>query len=422
MRDKNEFIGMSKSSIISQLRSLKDSILHGPPHYKMDDFVEENLLSWILKNVGHLGNTHYKPYPSYKKGNGIFRITKPEDAPVSIALLSDWASDTPESHHIAAQVGDNDYSIHLGDTYYVGNEKEIGYNFNRKNGTWPYGSMGSFAMLGNHEMYSSGKSYFESLLPWMGSYNGGNDKPVQQQEASYFCLENKYWRVIALDTGYYSLKGWLGLKPNTGMELHADQVAWLRNIVKPDADKRGIIILSHHQSFSAFEKDEFPKPGETVASLLGAERSVIWLWGHEHWSSVYGANAMSNGGEIFARCIGNSGMPVELNVKKKPKAPRNPNRNLVLFDNRERETVNGNIPLGHNGYVILTLQGAQLTISSYDDNNLEAGPRKILEEQWTVDITTGALTGRSIEDYTATAEYPLCRVGPLEDAIRSRKG
>jgi hypothetical protein len=36
---------------------------------------------------------------------------------VSIAILSDWASDTPESQLIAKQAGTNDYSIHLEDTF-----------------------------------------------------------------------------------------------------------------------------------------------------------------------------------------------------------------------------------------------------------------------------------------------------------------
>jgi hypothetical protein len=36
-----------------------------------------------------------------------------------------WASDTPESVNIASLVGAVDYSIHPGDTYYVGNSKEI---------------------------------------------------------------------------------------------------------------------------------------------------------------------------------------------------------------------------------------------------------------------------------------------------------
>ncbi|RYF83811.1 MAG: metallophosphoesterase, partial [Chitinophagaceae bacterium] len=182
----------------------------------------------------------------------------------------------------------------------------------------PYGSQGSFALLGNHEMYSSGRSYFTQLLPYMGNYVPSHDK---DQQASFFCLENDCWRIIGLDTGYYSLKGWLGIKGNNKLDLHDTQKEWLRNTVRLSDDNRGLIFLSHHQCFSAFE-DEFPKPAEFIASLLPAHKNVIWLWGHEHWFSVYGANKLANGATMYARCVGNSGMPVELNKKKEAKQPR----------------------------------------------------------------------------------------------------
>lgn len=222
MRNKEQFIGMSKTSAISQLQSLKDSILHGPPHYNMDGLKDENLWTWLWKNLRNLGNSHcdYRSYTDPATNNGIFKMTGDK---TEIALLSDWASDTAESHLIAAQVGTKPYSIHMGDTYYVGNEKEIAYNFQRKEGTWPYGSIGSFAMMGNHEMYSSGEAYFATLLPYMGFYGDQTLEKVpvtQVQQASYFCLENDHWRIIALDTGYFSLKGWLGLTPNEQLELH----------------------------------------------------------------------------------------------------------------------------------------------------------------------------------------------------------
>ncbi len=172
MRDKKEFIGINRNSISSQFRAIADSIVKPAPTYDMNGLIGENKLSWVFKNICNLGNSHYTPYPTYTgQGDGIFEIQKDGNELTTIALLSDWASDTAESQHIAAQVGTNDYSIHLGDTYYVGNEKEIASNFNtQQGGTWPYGTLGSFAMLGNHEMYSGGKTYFEQLLPFKGEF------------------------------------------------------------------------------------------------------------------------------------------------------------------------------------------------------------------------------------------------------------
>src|SRR5882672_11489454 len=221
MRDKKKLIGLSRAPVVNQLQAVKESITKAPPLYNMDGLVIQNKLTWLLKNLGTLGNCRFKPYPTYDPqsgNNGIFKIPKDSQETTSVALLSDWASDTVESQCIAAQAGTNDYSIHLGDTYYVGNEKEIAYNFNTdQGGTWPYGSLGSFAMLGNHEMYSSGKVYFTQLLPYMGNYEPGQDNVVQTQKASFFCLENDYWRIIGLDTGYDSLKGFFGLTNNTGL-------------------------------------------------------------------------------------------------------------------------------------------------------------------------------------------------------------
>lgn len=177
-------------------------------------------------------------------------------------------------------------------------------------------------------------------------------------------------------------------------------------------DKRGLIILSHHQCFSAFEP-EFPGPKKTISDLLEPGRDILWLWGHEHWFSVYGPNPLDNGSNVFARCIGNSGMPVELDVKGLPKAPKGSkgdqkNRNLVLFDNRLREKIDeGGIRLGHNGYAVLALDGPGLTITYYDDNGGQGEGRKTLEEIWAVESLTGSVKGVSITDLTATGNDPL---------------
>ena len=285
----SDLIGLSRKSIVNQLMAVKDSIVKKAPDYDMQGLVDQNKWRWFLKQLGHLGNKHYA-YGSYGEpavNNGVFRMAAPTGGAgagatgaTTVALLADWASSTAESIQIGQLVGLQDYSIHLGDTYYVGNSKEIADNFSHVDGAaWPYGKHGSFALLGNHEMYSSGKPFFTQLLPYMGSF--ANGKVGQQQQASYFCLETEHWRIIGLDTGYDSLKGLLGLSANTGLKLPDQQMDWLREVVQPSSDKRGIILLSHHQCFSAFEKDEFQAIIPQIAPLLG-QRNVLWFWGHEH--------------------------------------------------------------------------------------------------------------------------------------------
>lgn len=420
-----DLINLSRKSIVNQLLSVKDSITKHTPDYNMHGLVDQNKLAWIFKQIGHLGNGHY-PYQSYlqpQKNNGIFRINPhangPTNGSTTVALLADWASGTPESTRIAQLVGTPDYSIHLGDTYYIGNSKEISDNFNDTvGGPWPYGRHGSFAMLGNHEMYSSGKPFFTELLPYMGVMCA--DDGPQRQEASFFCLENDHWRIIALDTGYDSLKGWLGLSANTGLKIPPEEMDWLTNVVQPAKDHRGIILLSHHQCFSAFEEDEFQAIIPQIAPLLGG-RNVLWFWGHEHRLAYYGYNPLGNKAGCFSRCIGHGGMPVELAAfnLKAPSPDNAANRNLVFYDERYRETIDNQIELGHNGYVTLELNGPQLAVKYYDETFVNANgvSLPIVTENWSVDMGTSELTGDRITDYTAQQPIPRDRMTHFQPNI-----
>jgi hypothetical protein len=416
-----DLVGLSHKSIVNQLLAVKESIVKRAPDYNMHGLVDQNKLAWFFKQVGHLGNRHY-PYQSYAQpavNNGIFSMegggaraagaapAAGAAGPATVALLADWASSTPESTLIGGLAAGQDYSIHLGDTYYIGNSKEISDNFNDTiGGPWPYGTKGSFAMLGNHEMYSSGKPFFTELLPYMGIMCG--DKAPQRQEASFFCLENDHWRIIALDTGYDALKGLLGLTPNAGLKIQPQEIDWLTNIVRPGKDNRGIILLSHHQCYSAFEPYEFQAILAQIGSLLG-QRDVLWFWGHEHRLSFYGYNSMGPGLGCFSRCIGHGGMPVELAAfKTKSGNAKDPaNRNLVMYDERPRATIDSSIALGHNGYVILELDGPGLAVKYYDDSFVDAqGARSpIVEERWSVDLATGVLKGESIKDHANLTHF-----------------
>ncbi len=412
MKKQEDLVGLSRSAIVNQMHSIKESVTKSTPRYDMHGLTRESKLKWILKNVTRLGNHHYKyqTYPNSKVNDGVFKMTSEPGKEITIALLSDWASNTFESHNIAQLVGENDYSIHLGDTYYVGNSKEIADNFNDSFGApWPYGRLGSFAMLGNHEMYSSGRYYFTQLLPYMGVYKG---EYTNQQEASFFCLENDHWKIIGLDTGYNSLKGFWGIKANPNLKLHEWQMNWLRETVLENNDKKGIILLSHHQCFSAFRDDDHIEPLKQLAPLLGSDRTVLWFWGHEHRLALYGCNQFPNGSKLFGRCIGTGGMPVELGKKPGSLTFSDPvNRSLVIYDERERKVIgkNNDIRLGHNGYAVLKLRNNTLAIEYYDDNNnnLQGVQRLILEENWTIDINTGKLESTAIKDHTQTSNNKL---------------
>ena len=194
---------------------------------------------------------------------------------------------------------------------------------------------------------------------------------------------------------------------------------WLQEVVQPQKDNRGLILLSHHQVFSAFDKEIYPKPAKQLADLLGSgERTVIWFWGHEHRLSLYGENTLPNGMKVFARCIGHGGMPVTVSDQPGISKPMN---NLVVFDSREREKIDGT-SIGHNGYVVLKLAGPSLVAEYYDDNDMKGDKqeRKILEERW--QWQDGKLQGVSAVDYTSSLPQKLSQLQDMNKAVQSLQG
>ena len=361
------------------------------PKHKAGNLLEKFLSSqWVLW-LFHYVKSRFGPrhkFQSYKTtvDKGIYQLHSSHGSSIiRLALLADWGTDTRESKQIGLAVAHHkpDYSIHLGDTYYVGAPFEIKNNFTPRDSFWHYGSVGSFALPGNHEMYSNGGPYFDILLPFMGLRHP--QKIIQG--ASYFCLENEYWRIIGLDTGYRSVGIPFLEIFFSNANLRSEVVDWLINDVKIKNDNRGLIFLTHHQYVSAFDK-EYSSTSAQLQKLIGKNRKVLWLWGHEHRFAMYGRYCSTNGVNAYGRCIGHGGMPASI-VKDGKKIKE---RNLVLYDNRIRKQF-GKTNVGHNGYSIMTINNENLTVDYYDEKKL------IVTEQWTYNKTGQTIEGKSIVDH-----------------------
>lgn len=361
---------------------------------KVSDFFNNRFFSWFYHYFrSRFGKKHeFLNYLSSGNDNGIYKLEKTSPAEkegVSIALVSDWATDTKESDDIAKLVKsyNPDYSIHLGDTYFVGMNDEMYINFLAEDSSWYRGTSGSFSLLGNHEMYSRGISYFRDLLPTMGIKSQEQNKYLGQK-ASYFCLENDHWRIISLDTGYNSVGipviEWIF---PAKCEFEEGIMNWLDKTLDLKNDKRGIVLLTHHQYCSAFE-GEYKKPAEQMASIIGQERNVLWFWGHEHRLSVYGKYKSEKGITAYGRCIGHGGMPVEF--KEKVKEDKAKECSLILFDQRVCERVE-NIDIGFNGFVMLNINEEELSAEYVDIKN-----KVLFKEVWTSDKQTGQIKGKEI--------------------------
>ena len=346
-------------------------------------FAPQNMWNWLSEYWRYrIGRRHpFQTYDGRDGDTGVYRM-RGADGEIRIALAGDWGTGTDEAAKVAAGIEafQPHYAIHLGDVYYVGDPMEVGANFlgvpnprhpYYKPCKWPQGSEGSFSLNGNHEMYARGFGYFDLILPKLGMRGS-----PRGQGASYFCLENDDWRIIAVDTGYNSI----GLpileqfiKP--GCALPPALIEWLRAVVKPRPDDpRGVVILSHHQYYSRFDHC-YPEPARQLAEFF--PRPVLWLWGHEHRLAIYREAAMEGGVRAFGRCIGHGGMPVDL-----PPAPLHDFEtefvDARVYPNDE------NLKIGFNGFAEMTLRGNRLALDYVDLNGT-----KVFGEVWTVD--SGAL-------------------------------
>ncbi|HEY4328064.1 MAG TPA: metallophosphoesterase [Mucilaginibacter sp.] len=394
-RSKNDYLKMTRSVLLNHLETETKKSKGEPPANKIADFFTKRVWSWFYYYISSRFGKNY-PYQTYTDADkGIYPL-KPEAGKdrVSIAITADWATDTNESFDVATKMisHEPDYTIHMGDTYYVGAPHEIELNFTMPGSPWVRGSKGSFAVLGNHEMYARGVAFFNRLLPSLGLRD--EDGKYMGQKAGFFCLENEYWRILGLDTGYHSIGNipLIELIPGFGSDCHFDEklVDWLSDSLKLNDknDKRGLLILTHHQYITAFKGEgEYPAPANQLAKLIGKDRPVVWLWGHEHKFSVFEKAQVGDGITAYGRCIGHGGMPIELNVNTFNRSEgAKGNSKLVMVDTRTK-TGTESYPLGYNGYVVVSVKDKELEVAYFDTDG------KLFSESWEANLESGNIKG-----------------------------
>jgi calcineurin-like phosphoesterase family protein len=307
--------------------------------------------------------------------NGTSLYTVPDS--LRINMTGDWGTGSEEAQMVAEQMArwdqashaqnsdPPDFTIHLGDIYYVGDGREVEENCLGGYGakatrqpndcvTWRHGRLGSFALQGNHEMYANGIAYFTEFLPTLGMI-GANGKP-QGQGASFFCLENRNWRIVGIDTGYNSVtkRRILRLINHGDCSLEDALLDWLRNVVRPGSSPKATVILSHQQYFSAFEKEEYPLPARQLEEFF--DSPVIWFWAHEHRCAGYSRYGSAKL-KAYGRCIGHGGMPIEFTEMRKNDAAQ-----ALLFHDGRRNPLYADDNLGYNGFAQLEFTGRDLTV------------------------------------------------------------
>ena len=199
--------------------------------------------------------------------------------------------------------------------------------------------MKTFTLSGNHDMFAGGSAFY-NLLAKLG------------QPASYFCLRNQKFQIIALDTGLNDrVPG--GSVPTF---LQDTEVAWLKDKVQ-NAGGRKTILLSHHQLFSAWDDFNHSRVNTHLLSQVVdiLPKIDLWIWGHEHNQIIYEPWRGLRG-----RCVGHGAFPIgatELGA---------PDPILPIVPDT---TLGDNGTFMNHGYATIDFKDAVATVAYYQDSD-----------------------------------------------------
>jgi hypothetical protein len=237
-------------------------------------------------------------------------------------------------------------TIHLGDVYYAGTSGEENsklMNF------WPQGSIGSFTLNSNHEMYSGGGPYFDEAV-------GGPVFNKLQSPHSFFALENSNWLIVGLDSAYNSDVLKLYMDGSLGTNA---QISFLQALAKK---RKKIVLLTHHNGFpeiGASGTQPLKLFTEVMGAFSGEVSPAYWYWGHVHAGVAYKPLASQN--NMLCRCLGHAAIPWGLSSDLQASS------HLQWFERRNAGDPEDRLRV-FNGFVLLRLDGPVLDEAFYDEN------------------------------------------------------
>jgi hypothetical protein len=273
-----------------------------------------------------------------------------------VLLVGDWGSGIARAQAVAAEMrkeldrgiadGREQHVVHLGDVYYTGADDEYRERFLPY---WPVREgedIGSWTLVGNHDMYRGGHGYYAAGLT--------DPRFVRQEGRSVFALRSPSWQLLGLDTGYEDAA------------LYGDQDEWIRRQREEGGDRR-TALLTHHQYFSAYE-DAGQKLRPKLQPILDDRAVDAWFWAHEHRCLTY----EPCDGIGFASCVGHGGIPEYLVAAEGVPYPPagDPYPAALRYDFRERHG-DGLEPWNTFGFAVLELAGRTMTVRYVDEHGHE---------------------------------------------------
>jgi len=389
--------------------------------------------AWMSQTAAHQADP-LMPFPTYSPGvTGIFDLAtgapltdKNGGSPVTdyiISAIADWGSGTCAAKVVGkiAAAEKPQMTIHMGDVYFVATPEQYQTNIlgKAKNQyqqgvAFPKGSVITYLQMGNHELISGCKGLYVDGF----SYTG--------QQTTYAAWQTDSWRIISLDTGRLCYSSHMGVRDvefgTTDAPLPDEVVDWLVNTVQlgDPNDKRGILLLSHHQPYDAFSTS-YMGAANQLNKILPKGKQVLWLYGHDHMLALYKKMQLEGTDfVIYPRLIGIGGFP---NILASPKKTDG----LVAYDFRTYQAIpddDGNAQnVGFNGYAKLTITGNKLDISyitaSCTDNDCTKGlsetdPTTVAFETFEADLSTG-----QVEQTYMTVGPQLTKVSEPADEVAS---
>jgi hypothetical protein len=248
------------------------------------------------------------------KGNHPFN-PRPAEHPISdtarLVVVGDWGTGLPRAQTVAKYMaeevaealaqGRQAHVIHLGDVYYSGLASEVQRHVLAY---WPVtqvqagSGVTSWSLNGNHDMYSGGFGYFDTLLddPRFAAQHSADGAAT-----SFFRLTSPSWDFVGLDTSWDADVLWQG----ASAVLQDPQADFVASVARDSSRK--LVLLSHHQLVTAYDHADIGVvlPGK-LGPVLDSGRVTAWWWGHEHRCMTFKASR----GVPFPRCVGHGGVPV----------------------------------------------------------------------------------------------------------------
>lgn len=343
-----------------------ESILH-PVKFSATD------IDWVTKiaeaTLDRLaqGNHPFNPHPAE------YEVTEDN---ARLVVVGDWGSGLPRAcavarcmaKEIADGVADKRpvHVIHLGDVYYSGDPVEVQRRVLAE-GRWPVtleqarAGVGSWALNGNHDMYSGGWGFFDTLL---GEERFANQRSPDGKPTSFFRIKTPSWDLVGLDTSWDKDVLSAGKSAVLADPQAAVLGGWAAEAAKSD---RKLMLLSHHQFVTSYDHGDIGTVlPQKLGPLLEENQIAAWLWGHEHRCMGFEASQGLDG-VPFMRCIGHGGIPVPAGD---PSAPIPAPGLWKLRGTFEENDASWN----RFGFAVLDFDGPRVQIRYLDDQGAEASP------------------------------------------------